>query len=160
MLLAVGIRFETWKHDLHKAQELSFYFFFWLRICEGCNWWKHVLIMPFKKNMLTCRLCHTCNVTIILICPFQASSVSQNAFCETPFRKLLQHPCVPVLTPLISRSYTKPGRDNDDSFVAYPSLSPSTFLSSERQLQLSLGLTFLLRWHQCWRAGRVLGLWL
>lgn len=67
-------------------------------------------------------------------------SVSQNAFCETPFLTLLPHPCVPVLTPLIRRSHTKPGRDNDDSFVASPSLSLSTFLQNERRQQLSSGL--------------------
>lgn len=59
---------------------------------------------------------------------------------ETPFLTLRPQTGVPVLTPLIRRSHTKPGRDNCDSSAACPSLSLSTFLSNERRQQLSLGL--------------------
>lgn len=39
---------------------------------------------------------------------------------ETPFLTLRPQPGVPVLTPLIRRSHTKPGRDNCDSSAAWP----------------------------------------
>lgn len=68
---------------------------------------------------------------------------------ETPFLTLRPQAGVPVLTPLIRRSHTKPGRDNCDSSAACPSLSLSTFLFNERRQQLSLSLISQVRQRRC-----------
>lgn len=152
MLLAVGTDFETWKNVTD--------FFSWLRIYfwglqDATGRFADVHVFPpcafwlSKQRIWPIFLHSSCTGFKFVFHGW--------VFCESPFLKLL--PSAPAPVPLIRRSHTNVGWDNDDSLVACPSLFLSTFLLNERRLRLSSGLLPLVSWHPCWRAGLVCGRW-